>query len=94
MPLFEYRCSKCFESIYAFPEDKDRISSFESGTCKSSNHEVERLAPKARCVHMTEVFMLSQFDSIETIHELNSKLMKEAEQEREDRQYQAARKEM
>lgn len=52
------------------------------------------MPPKARCVHSTEIFMLSQLDSVYTIHELNSKLMQEARDEKEVKAQNEARKEI
>ena len=90
-------CHKCGESDFFFPEDKERIEKFRSQKCvskKGGTHKVKVMPPKARCVHSTEIFMLSQLDSVYTIHELNSKLMQEARDEKEVKAQNEARKEI
>lgn len=95
MGLTEYRCTRCKDSFYAFPEDEQRIAEYKNYKCTGKkSHKFEALPPLVRCVHMTEIFMLSQLDSVHTIHELNSRLMREAADDREVKMQNLARKEL
>jgi hypothetical protein len=95
MPLLEFQCQHCNKSEFAF--DQDECDKRFKTSCKSNDEilcNYISLPPKARTVHSTEIFMLSQLDSIHTVHELNSHLMREATEEREAQAAMAARREM
>jgi hypothetical protein len=96
MGLTEYKCKKCQAYWFAFPEEKERILDFSDTSCLADGnfHDMEVMPPKASTVHSTEIFMLSQLDSIHSVHDLNSTLMREAEEEREVKQQNNARKEL
>ncbi len=91
MGLTEYQCTLCKNSFYVFPEERERLFSYSTENCK---HKFKKMPPLVRCVHATEIFMLTQLDSIHTVHELNSQLMREAADDREAKQQNAARKEL
>lgn len=93
MALLEYICKKCGKSEYLFPEEEERVLEFSKSSCKKGDHVVEIMPPKVRCVHSTEIFMLSQLDSVFSVHELNSKVMQEARDEKEVKAQNEARRE-
>ncbi|CAB5220735.1 hypothetical protein UFOVP244_29 [uncultured Caudovirales phage] len=95
MALIEYLCQKCGSTSFVFGGDEDRLpkSSYHPG---AGNHECkwEALPPLCSIVHSTDVFMLSQLDSIHTIEDLDAAATREAAEEREMKAYGNARKEI
>jgi hypothetical protein len=98
MPLVEFVCYGCGESHYKFEEDlytnpqtKERYPGY---ACDCGSEHYCRMPPKVTIIHRTEIFMLTQLDTVHTIHDLDAELQREAAEEREVKQQNAARKEL
>ncbi len=95
MALREYKCSRCGDTQYVFEgEESSRLLQGNCGRVARWCHNYEKMPPLASVVHMTEIFMLSQLDSIDTIHELCTSITREAAEDREAKAHQEARREI
>ena len=93
MALKEYICSQCQRIQYVFEGEED--NRLQEGLCrdlKKETHDFRKMPPSCSVVHSTDIFMLSQLDSIHTIDELDRRLTSEAADEREVRSQNEARK--
>ena len=95
MSLIEYVCQTCGSTSFVFGGDENRLSK-TSNQQRDGDHECkwEALPPLCSIVHSTDVFMLSQLDSIHTIEALDAAATREAAEEREMKAYGNARKEI
>lgn len=92
MPLVEFVCNKCTESSYTF--DDDLVSGKPTDKCQCGQADWWRMPPLVTIIHRTEIFMLTQLDTVHTIHDLDAELQREAADDREVKQQNAARKEL
>ena len=98
MPLVEFICFGCGESHYKFEDDlpfhpktKERYLGI---ACECGSEQHKRMPPHVTVIHRTEIFMLTQLDSVHTIHDLDASLQREAADDREVKQQNAARREL
>jgi hypothetical protein len=96
MALVEYTCLECGSISYAFKGEEYRLPQSASGYRTAINHSCKwhALSPLCSIVHSTEIFMISQIDSIHSIHALDAAATREAADERELKAYNNARKEI
>lgn len=92
MPLVEFICNKCTESSYVFEDDL--VSGSPPDKCQCEGTSWWRMPPLVTVIHRTEIFMLTQLDTVHTIHDLDAELQREAADEREVKQQNAARREL
>ena len=85
MSLRHYKCAKCRDSVFLFPEDFAIRADFDGcGNLDTEAHFWEELPPNPVTVHSTETYMsVPQIDSIKTVYELDRQLNIEAQQDRE-----------
>lgn len=88
MALKEYVCSCCGNTQYVFEGEENRL---KQGLCE---HSFEKMPPSFLVVHSSEIFMLSQLDSVHTIDDLDKALTLEAADDREVRAQNEARRQL
>ena len=94
MALREYVCTRCGATQFAFEGEEHRLVTGQCGRFTRWGHVLEKMPPQTSVVHSTEIFMLSQLDSISSIHELDEKMTRDAAEEREAKAHQIARREI
>lgn len=98
MALSEWNCTHCKDQVFIFDDElyspEEGVEPYPGFACHCGSEYWNKMPPWVTVVHRTEIFMLVQFDSVHTIHDLDAVLQDEASEEREVREQNKARREL
>lgn len=98
MSLAEWQCLDCRNQVFVFDDElyapEPNVEPYPGLACDCGCEYWKRMPPWVTVVHRTEIFMLTQLDSVHTIHDLDAVLQDEAAEEREVREQNKARREL